>query len=527
MRIRWKEGNDALREAVEGTMAAPEQAEGAQRLAASRHRETWRVDLPGLDQQVVVKRFLPPSRHPGWLRRALEWARLTIGHAAAQKEWRNAKALDEAGIPIPEPLAFARLSDGSAWLVSRFLCEARPLADALDGYPFELRRRMREVGALVNQLHSAGFSHHDLHVGNVMVSEKAAWLIDLQRVEANQRTSDRIPDIAFLDFSLHHAGASLASRLRFRAAALGLSAFRIASERELLREVGRASHRRAVDYYRERTRKTLRPGKRYARYEAGERRGMRVCEIEDEIVSRMLEAHAGIVEAGGPARLKCDHRSNVTRVEVAGRTAIVKEVVKRSARKRLADAFRGSPARRGWLAGHGLLLRGIGAARPLAFAEIFERRLPVASWLILEDLGASPCVAGLDRDAAVDVGLGRRLLGLLRRLHRAEVVHGDLQALHIHLVDGRPTLIDLEGVRFLYRLHDRHRIKMLCELNASLADEVIPAAERCDLLDRYLLALPFDRGNARATGEIVRRSLARGQRWRGEGCELSRRSFES
>ena len=72
---------------------------------------------------------------------------------------------------------------------------------------------------------------------------------------------------------------------------------------------------------------------------------------------------------GGAARIKSDHRSNVTRVEVDGRLAIVKEVVKTSVRKRLADVFRGSPAKRAWLAGHGLNLRGIGAARPLAYLE--------------------------------------------------------------------------------------------------------------------------------------------------------------
>ncbi len=526
MKPRWIAGTPELCSAVEQAMAAPE-ASTVEVIAASKHRRISRIDLPVLGQSVVVKEYLPASRHRDFGARAIDTMRPWFGRSAAGHEWSSYEVLHANGIPVPAPLGYARLGSGGAWIVTRFIEGAAPLQQRLSGYPFEKRRRMRELGELIHQLHQTGLSHSDLHVGNVLVSEKEMWLVDLQRVVPFKHTSDRIQDVSFMDFSLHHAGVSCAARLRFRIAALGLGPFRVASERELLREVGRASHRRAVDYYQGRTRRTLREGEGFARLKSREGSGMRLDTIDDNAVDAMLAAHRDIVATGGPARLKCDHRSNVTRVVVGDRSAIVKEVVKTTARKRVADLMRGSPGQRAWLAGHGLRLRGIGAAQPLAFGERFERGVPIGSWVILEDLGDAPCVADFDPDEAARAKLGKLLLDLLRRLHRAETVHGDLQALHIYLVEGRPTLIDLESVRFLECLYDRHRVKMLSELNASIADEVLPARERWDLLDRYLVALPFDRGNTRAVGEIVRRSLARRQRWRGEGCDLSRRFAES
>ncbi|MCP4037802.1 MAG: hypothetical protein GY733_12750, partial [bacterium] len=55
----------------------------------------------------------------------------------------------------------------------------------------------------------------------------------------------------------------------------------------------------------------------------------------------------------------------------------------------------------------------------------------------------------------------------------------------------------------------------------------MPARARRELLDRYLVALPFESGNQQALAEIVKRSLARGQRWQGTDCEISPRLRES
>ncbi len=530
MKTRWIAGEETLRRGVEAFLDNPS-AGRSQVLSESDYRRTLCLDLPALGQPVVVKEYRPAAARSTFAGRAIARLRGWFGHTSAEREWKALTQLREAGVPVPEPLAMAQRSGGGALVVTRFVTGAQTLGCRLDGDPFEKHRLLRNVGELVRTLHRAGYVHGDLHVGNILVGEKEPLLIDLQRVRRLERAGDRIRDIAFLDFSLHHAGQTRTNRMRHRIAALGLGPSRIAAERQLLREVGRASQSRALDYYDGRTRRTLRAGEGFCSVGCDEGRGMRVAAFPTSHVQEALTAHRRAVAQAGPALLKCDHRSNVSRVEVGDRSLVVKEVVKTSVRKRLADVLRGSPGRRAWVAGHGLLIRGIGATRPLAFVERRKRGIPVSSLVVLEDLGKAPRLADLGPDDRHTPDLPKHLLGLLLQLHRTCALHGDLQAIHVYLASDAgstiPTLIDLEGVRFMRRLHDRHRIQMLAELNATIADEVMPARARRELLDRYLVALPFESGNQQALAEIVKRSLARGQRWQGTDCEISPRLRES
>jgi hypothetical protein len=184
---------------------------------------------------------------------------------------------------------------------------------------------------------------------------------------------------------------------------------------------------------------------------------------------------------------------------------------------------RGSAGRRAWRGGHGLLVRGVGAARPLAFLERRVLGLPIASLVVLEDLRpAEPADAGtaLPPEAVVEA-LGR----LARALHRRGVDHGDLKASHVFVraaPDGTEArLIDLEGVRFPRRLADARRRQALAELNASLPDR-FPAEARRRAFARYAAALPFAAGRDAALRAIVDASLARRHRWSGAGCERAR-----
>jgi hypothetical protein len=252
---------------------------------------------------------------------------------------------------------------------------------------------------------------------------------------------------------------------------------------------------------------------------------MRLAEFSDTAVRTAIDAHRRQVETRGPSLVKHDHRSQVSVVDAEGRRVVVKEVVKGGARKRLADCFRGSAGKRAWVGGQGLIIRGVPVATPLAYLEQRHRGIPYASLVILEDLSAARCVADVKPTDPEAEDLPKQLLNLIIRLHRSGGLHGDLQSIHIYLVerDGKPelTLIDLEGVRFPEPLRDPQRIQMLSELNASLDDDLISAARRAEWFADYRRALPIENGNRRAAREIIRRSLARNQRWRGRDIDLS------
>jgi hypothetical protein len=255
--------------------------------------------------------------------------------------------------------------------------------------------------------------------------------------------------------------------------------------------------------------------------------GLRLDRFPEAAAAQALEAHAETLRRGGERILKRDHRSRITAAVVDGHAVVVKEVVKDGARRHIADGLRGSPARRAWRGGHGLLARGIGACTPLAFLETRRHGLPVASTAILEDLRpAAPSTQYAARGPAEAGAVLDALCQLVIALHRNRVVYGDLRAQHIFVrgAGGREpgrlevALIDLEGVRFARRLSQTRRIQSLAELNASLADDLLSTEVRRHAFEVYCRALPFAGGSPRALAEIVRRSLARDHFWAGRGC---------
>jgi tRNA A-37 threonylcarbamoyl transferase component Bud32 len=523
---RWKRGDATLWTVVEEWLAG---SPPVQEFADHQRRKVVRLRTdPGVD--VVVKRFLPQRR----LQRLIGAGRRLLAMSGAQREWRALSRLRSAGASVPEPLALAKLHDGGELLVVSFV-PGRPLADALADPAPERRRLLNAVGDQVALLHSCRIVHRDLHIGNFIVdSHGLPVLLDFQRARRSRSPGARYRDIGALDFSLAQASVSLADRLRLRTAALGISDLSERHARLTLTRVGAASLKRAERHYRSRTRRCLRPGRLIARIDLSGRTGLRLREVPAETISQALAIHEAVQAGDGAlasegAILKRDHRSLVTAARVEGRSLVVKQVVKQGIGRLLADALRGSPARRAWLGGHGLLARGIRAATPLGFIEARRLFIPIASIIVLEDVRpAEPAneVRGATRHSRTELAETLRRLAL--SLHTKNVSHGDLQAPHIYLSPqgGRLTsvLIDLEGVRFRRRLSDKQRIQSLAELNASLPDDLLSAEERRRAFERYAQVLPFGQGRAAqserlaAERQIVERSLARDHLWKGEGC---------
>jgi len=544
VRGRWIEGDPELRARVErwldseGDDRGPFPREIEEILSSSALRRVVRLgretDGPSVNpspELIVVKTFRTAAWRdsPGkWLASLVKQA---LRRTPAEREWRALRRLGESGLAVPNPLARAKLPGRVSVIVTSYV-EGLRLAEALEAPSAERRRHLVAAGRLVAALHDAGSVHRDLHVGNILIGPQGAFLIDLQRVLHSRSLRARLRDLGDLDFSLAHLGISRSDRLRFRVAALGLEDVRSAAAREALRAVGETAEARAYRYYRGRTRRTLHPGPDRMLVDFNGSRGMRLASFPESAVAEAIEEHRRRVREGGSELLKCDHRSRVSAARAGERRVVVKEVVKTSRRKRLADVARGSPGRRAWVAGHGLAIRGIGAALPLAFVERRRLGVPVSSLVVLEDLrpGRPVDSKGLG-DSLAPRELADLLLGLVLRLHRTGVTHGDLQAMHILLVaegcrntkgDKHLALIDLEGVRFPARLTDDQRIQSLAELNASIGDAEISPAERSRVLDLYLGALPLDATREANRREIVRRSLEREHAWRGAGCDECR-----
>jgi UDP-glucose:(heptosyl)LPS alpha-1,3-glucosyltransferase len=506
--IRWHRGSQAGRHATGRPGGC---AEGTVLRDNPRRRLIRLSDPEG--GEVLVKQFRAASgRHP-----VRERLKIWLGRSPADREWRALGALRRAGIPVPAPLALGVLPGGDRLLVMSFV-EGDPFPTVLEGSSTARWDALRRLGTLVTRAHEAGFIHGDLHSENVLWTEAGPVLLDLQHARRSRSRRARRRDLGDLDYSLWRR-ASLAERVRLRSAALGVTAPFDAAARAALRAVGSAASAKAARHARSRTRRSLRPGRLYARLRLAEGGGMRARELSEAEVRQALAAHRESLAAGDRRVLKSDERSRISAVEVAGRRVVVKEVPFRGVARGVADRVRGSAARRAWLGGHGLIARGAGAARPLAFVESRRGGLVAGSAVLLEDLRPHP--DALDAAARGDPeAVLTALSSLVATLHRRHVDHSDLKSTHIFLEarDGRlvARLIDLEGVRFPRRITSKRRLRALAQLNASLPDS-FPNHARCRAFARYLAELPFPGGNRRALERLVAMSLARRHRWSGAG----------
>jgi tRNA A-37 threonylcarbamoyl transferase component Bud32 len=512
--VRWTDGDVAVGAAVAAALAGSE----VRVLRESGPRRVLVLKL--LEHPVVVKWFRVGSGAHPWRERV----KARLGHAPAQREWRALAALLRAGLPVPEPLALGVLPDGDRLLVMRWV-PGVPLADALRSRACERHRLLAELGEIVARLHAAGWTHGDLHVGNVMQGLAAPVLLDWQSAGPTTSYADRTRDLARLEHSLA-AHVARGDRMRLRQAALSLVPPHDAGARALLRAAGKAADARAREHAASRTADALRPGRLCARVEVGGARGLRLHELAPEELAELVAAHRAALDAGDARVLERSHRARVTTLEAGGRRVVVKETPWRGVGRALADRLRGSAGFRAFRGGHGLRARGLGAPLPLAFLERRRLGLPVASWLVLEDLRPAPAAAfaleaGLDAESVLDA-----LARYATALHRSGVDHGDLKATHLLLVRDHanglvPHAVDLEGVRFGRSVPEALRLRALAQLNASLPD-AFPAAARRRAFVRYARSLPFEQGRDAALASVVAQSLARHHRWTGAGCECAR-----
>ena len=156
------------------------------------------IETAGATVEVVVKQF----RNQG-LKARLE--RREKG-SKAQRSWRGAWALHEAGIPTPEPvfLIESKATEGPSFFVSQRLqdvLEARYYFRALEAgheqeeFPeLDPERVMDELGRSIRHLHDAGIWHRDLSIGNVLFrgtgktnNPLTVYFIDLNRARQKRR----------------------------------------------------------------------------------------------------------------------------------------------------------------------------------------------------------------------------------------------------------------------------------------------------------------------------------------------------
>lgn len=111
--------------------------------------------------------YLKRQHRVGWRERLRNW-RLGFGWVSkCEREARVIAALDRAGFPHPECVAFGEHESGRAYLLVEGLKGVVELRDHLSDNPLS-----PELGSRVAELHAAGFTTPDLTAKHVFVGTR-------------------------------------------------------------------------------------------------------------------------------------------------------------------------------------------------------------------------------------------------------------------------------------------------------------------------------------------------------------------
>jgi tRNA A-37 threonylcarbamoyl transferase component Bud32 len=317
--------------------------------------ETGRLDLR---DGVVVKVYRYPKA----------WDRLRyriLRHRAAQ-EWTALRHLEEAGLPVPRPLALGEDRCGGtvtrAALVISFIPDAVPLATRLEGLVGPGRAEalsfLERTGSLIRRLHRAGVWHRDLHAGNILVSRRddSLHLIDLHSAVF----------LPWLPPWLRRRGvARLCASLEGIVPDGGLGALVSASgaggpgAEDSIRRIARGIERTRIH---SRSKRCFVPS---TLFDVETRSGERIYHLR----SFSLEALAPLMKDAPPGEcLKRWPRGWVAAADAAGRRVCVK-YRRHSWREVLQALVESHPLRRAYGGGHSLRVRGIETPPVIALRE--------------------------------------------------------------------------------------------------------------------------------------------------------------
>jgi tRNA A-37 threonylcarbamoyl transferase component Bud32 len=424
--------------------------------------------------------------------------------------------LGKHGVPTPPPLA-ACGENGTEWLATRAVVPSEP-ADGWHRRQLKrgsqgraaIRRATRQLGRMIGRMHAAGVIHEDLHCGNVLVhtggDQPTMVLMDLHRATRRRRLSRRARamNLAQLFHDRYHF-TTRTDRLRFLREYLRASGGPGSLRGwQLLVEDFAARH--TARQHRQRDRRIVGNNRYFARLKLHDgwwghaildsKRCMAGSEAAKHTFTReqweQLLANPDALFDGDDVTVIKDTRSGLLvrrtlRIGDHDVPVFIKRPRRKQAWKVLADVLRPSRPVRAFRLGHKLLTRRIATALPLAAIEKRRGGLLLDSILITEAVDGGPLDKFLSnylgghgqqtmepyqqRQLAQDVlwQLGR----LMQKLHDNDFAHRDLKATNI-LVHwdrhGLPelVLIDLDGLRQMWRVPARRRWQGMMRLNVSL-----------------------------------------------------------
>ncbi len=365
-----------------------------------------------------------------------------------ERERHGIEALRSAHLPTPGIVGAGRLEGGGHFLLTEFLEDSRTLAELWPGVqdlpPGSLLALeiLQPAFALLGRVHAAGLLHTDLHLGNFLACKNDLFVIDGDGVTyvakgATALARQTLDNLALLIAQLPLAWESCLDPL---VTAYESQQDRLRPGREiLLQAVERARAQRLTHFLG----KTLRDCSQFA---VGHTTGLfsAVVRNEKEALSPLLEDPDRFIAQG--YRFKDGGTCTVARVEVAGRTLVIKRYNLKNFRHAMSRFWRPSRAWHSWVAAHRLAFYGISTPTPLAMLEERVGPLRRRAFLVTEFCPGENLLQHLAPDREPDEEEAAAILAFFRALSRMRISHGDMKATNLLWHAGRLVVIDLDAM---------------------------------------------------------------------------------
>ncbi|WP_027908606.1 lipopolysaccharide kinase InaA family protein [Pseudomonas sp. URMO17WK12:I4] len=403
-------------------------------------------------------RVLPGQRYVGvarWQGR-LVLAKLLVGGRSRrhfQRELEGAESMAVRGLVTPELLAYGFLEGQGGWLLFDYLDGAHSLWNAWrqaarDPLLSNAQQAvLAEALGAIGQMHAQGLWQADLHLDNLLWHEGRLYLIDGGgvRCETPEQPLSRARVLENLGVFFAQLPAELDPFLEELLIHYLLANGEHALPLEMLQaEIAKVRRGRLRDYMR----KVARDCSLFAACIGAF--GLRVVrrEAEQALLPLLTDLEARI-DAGHI--YKTGGAATVARVEVGGRSLVVKRYNVKNLLHWLKRFWRPSRAWHSWVEGNRLQMLGIATPTPLA---VIERRwcwLRGRAYLITDYCGGQDIIARFEacqKEAPPETEL-LALDRLFAALLRERISHGDFKGHNLFWddVQGAWSLIDLDAMR--------------------------------------------------------------------------------